>query len=65
MSELIHEIADDFPEFADKLAAMKDADAGFAEKVAEYERLNDEAAASPIVEDHNVLGWFAGVAYRF
>ena len=33
--------------------------------VAEYERLNDEAAASPIVEDHNVLGWFAGVAYRF
>ena len=33
--------------------------------VAEYERLNDEAAASPIVEDHNVLGWFAGLAYRF
>ena len=33
--------------------------------VAEYERLNDEAAASPIVEEQNVLGFFAGVAYRF
>jgi outer membrane protein len=32
---------------------------------AEYERLNDEAAASPIVERQGVLGWFAGVAYRF
>ena len=33
--------------------------------VTEYERLNDEAAASPIVEDDNVLGWFTGVSYRF
>lgn len=33
--------------------------------VAEYERLNDEAAASPIVEDDQVLGWFAGVSWRF
>lgn len=33
--------------------------------VAEYERINDEAAASPIVEDRNVLGYFAGVAFRF
>ena len=33
--------------------------------VAEYERINDEAAASPIVEDRNVLGYFAGFAYRF
>lgn len=33
--------------------------------VAEYERINDEAAASPIVEDRNVLGYFAGVSYRF
>jgi outer membrane protein len=33
--------------------------------VAEYERINDEAAASPIVEDGNVLGYFAGVSYRF
>lgn len=40
MSDLIHEIADDFPEFADRLVAMKDADAGFAGKVAEYETLN-------------------------
>ena len=32
---------------------------------AEYERLNDEAAASPIVEHDSVLGYFAGVAYRF
>jgi outer membrane protein len=33
--------------------------------VAEYERLNSEAAASPIVEDDDVLGYFAGVVYRF
>lgn len=33
--------------------------------VAEYERLNDEAAASPLVEDRDVLGYFAGLAYRF
>lgn len=33
--------------------------------VAEYERLNDEAAASPIVESNGVLGWFAGMSYRF
>ncbi len=32
---------------------------------AEYERLNDEAAASPIVEDDSVLGWFGGVTWRF
>ena len=31
----------------------------------QYERLNDEAAASPIVEDDHVLGVFAGFAYRF
>ena len=33
--------------------------------VAEYERINDEAAASPIVEDRNVFGYFTGFAYRF
>ena len=33
--------------------------------VAEYERLNDEAASSPIVDEQDVLGYFAGVAYRF
>ena len=33
--------------------------------VAEFERLNDEAAASPIVEEDSVLGWFAGVSRRF
>lgn len=32
---------------------------------AEYERLNDEAAASPVVERDSVLGYFAGLAYRF
>lgn len=32
---------------------------------AEYERLNDEAAASPIVEHDSVLGYFAGLAFRF
>ena len=36
-----------------------------ASLVAEYERINDEAAASPIVGDRNVLGYFAGVSYRF
>jgi outer membrane protein len=33
--------------------------------VAERERLNDEAAASPIVEDDAVVGWFAGLSWRF
>jgi len=33
--------------------------------VAEYERINDEAAASPIVKDRNVLGYFTGLVYRF
>lgn len=33
--------------------------------VAEYERLSDEAAGSPIVEAQDVLGYFAGLSYRF
>jgi outer membrane scaffolding protein for murein synthesis (MipA/OmpV family) len=33
--------------------------------VAEYERINDEAAASPIVKEREVLGYFAGMSYRF
>ncbi len=33
--------------------------------VVEHERLNDEAAASPVVEDEKLLGWFAGVSWRF
>jgi len=40
MSELIHTLADDFPQFAEKLDEMKDTDARFAEKVAEYDTLN-------------------------
>ncbi len=32
---------------------------------AEYERLNDEAADSPVVEDREVLAYFAGIRYRF
>ncbi len=33
--------------------------------VGEFERLNDEAAASPIVDERNVFGYFAGFGYRF
>lgn len=33
--------------------------------VAEYEHLNDAVAGSPIVEDDQVLGWFAGVSWRY
>jgi len=33
--------------------------------VGEFENLNDEAAASPIVADRDVLGYFAGFGYRF
>lgn len=33
--------------------------------VAEYERLNDAAAMSPIVDEHDVKGFFAGMAWRF
>ena len=32
---------------------------------AEYERLNDEAAQSPLVEEQNVLGYFAGFGFSF
>jgi outer membrane protein len=33
--------------------------------VGEVERLNGEAATSPIVEEQNVYGYFAGFGYRF
>jgi outer membrane protein len=33
--------------------------------VGEYERLNDAAAASPIVEDNSVFGYFAGFGFHF
>jgi outer membrane protein len=33
--------------------------------VVEYERLNDETAGSPIVDEDHVLGYFGGFAYRF
>ena len=33
--------------------------------VAEYERLNDEAAASPFVAERNILGYFTGFGFRF
>jgi outer membrane scaffolding protein for murein synthesis (MipA/OmpV family) len=32
---------------------------------AEYERLNDEAAASPLVDAEDVVGYFAGFGFRF
>ena len=50
MSALMHEIADDFPEFADKLAAMTEADAEFAGKVAEYDRLNKKVIEAETLE---------------
>lgn len=33
--------------------------------VTEYERLNSDAAASPLVIDDNVFGYFAGFGYQF
>lgn len=33
--------------------------------VGEVERMNDEAAESPIVKEQNVFGYFAGFGYRF
>ncbi|MFQ5548907.1 MAG: MipA/OmpV family protein [Woeseia sp.] len=33
--------------------------------VGEFERLNDDASASPIVADRTVFGYFAGFGYRF
>ena len=33
--------------------------------VGEVERMNDEAADSPIVEERNVFGYFAGFGYKF
>ena len=50
MSELPHEIADDFPEFAEKLAEMKASDAAFAEMVAEYDTLNKKVIQAETLE---------------
>jgi len=50
MSELIHGIADDFPEYAEKLAVMTEADADFAEKVAEYDVLNKKVIEAETLE---------------
>ena len=50
MSAMMHEIAEDFPELADKLAAMTQADAGFAEKVAEYDLLNKKVIEAETLE---------------
>ena len=36
-----------------------------ASVAAEYERLNDDAAGSPIVKDRSVVGFFAGMVWRF
>lgn len=33
--------------------------------VTEYERLNSEAAASPLVDEQDVFGYFAGFGFRF
>lgn len=33
--------------------------------ITEYERLNDEAAASPLVDDEQVFGYFAGFGFSF
>lgn len=50
MSQMIHEIADDFPELADKFHAMKEADAGFADKVATYDALNRKVIEAETLE---------------
>ena len=50
MSELIHTISDDFPEYADKLAEMQTKDAAFAEKVAQYDALNKKVIDAETLE---------------
>jgi len=50
MSEVIHGLADDFPELAAKLTERKEADAGFAEKVAEYDVLNKKVIDAETLE---------------
>ncbi|PIE06764.1 MAG: hypothetical protein CSA74_10615 [Rhodobacterales bacterium] len=50
MSELIHEIDKDFPEYATKFAALKESDAGFAEMVAEYDLLNKKVIEAETLE---------------
>jgi len=50
MSELIHDLAEDFPEFADKIAEMKKTDAAFADKAAEYDRLNKKVIEAETLE---------------
>ncbi len=50
MSELIHEIDKDFPEYAAKFAALKESDAGFAQIVAEYDELNRKVIEAETLE---------------
>lgn len=50
MSQMLHDIAEDFPEFADKLAAMKQENPEFAEKVAAYDVLNRKVIEAETLE---------------
>lgn len=50
MSDMIHEIEVDFPELAGKLAELKQADAAFADKIAEYELLNKKVIEAETLE---------------
>jgi len=50
MCDMMHEIAGDFPELADKLAARTAADAAFAAKVTEYDRLNKKVLEAETLE---------------
>lgn len=50
MSEIMHEITEDFPELAEKIAALRETDAAFAEKVAQYHALNKKVIEAETLE---------------
>lgn len=57
MSHTPHELADDFPEHADKIAALRQSDAHFAKLADDYHALNREVHRAetdvePTSDDH-------------
>lgn len=57
MSHVPHDLAEDFPESADRIAALKQSDAHFARLVEEYHTVNRavhraETRVEPVGEEH-------------
>lgn len=59
MSHTPHELASDFPEYADKISALRQSDAHFARLVDEYHTVNRdvhraETDVEPVSDEHMI-----------